>query len=150
MKNILITIGLVLLALTTTQCQPKDSTVVLNIIVDSTFNECAFDTTRIHYIINYIPSDTVCSPVIIADSSIALLWYSYEIDSTWLGVNLPDGDLPRRSNGTYLYWKTDSLGNLIPRRTLKYYTLSRHPGEVQDRTASDSEPVGMTPERKMK
>lgn len=32
------------------------------------------------------------------------IWYSYVIDSTYLGVNLPNGELPRREDGTYLYW----------------------------------------------
>lgn len=48
-------------------------------------------------------------------------WYGYEIDSLWLGVNLPDGELPRRANGTYLYWKADSLGNLFPAQETRYY-----------------------------
>ena len=32
-------------------------------------------------------------------------WYSYVIDSTWLGINEPDGNLPRREDDTYRYWK---------------------------------------------
>ena len=32
------------------------------------------------------------------------IWYSYVIDSTYLNVNLPNGELPRREDGTYLYW----------------------------------------------
>lgn len=42
-----------------------------------------------------------------------MIWHSYVIDSAWLNVWLPNGDLPRRENGTYRYWKADSLGNLI-------------------------------------
>lgn len=48
-----------------------------------------------------------------------LVWYSYVIDSTYLGVHTATGDLPRRANGTYLYWKADQNGQLIPVRKIK-------------------------------
>lgn len=47
------------------------------------------------------------------------MWYSYVIDSTWLGINEPDGDLPRRGNGTYGYWLADGNGDLIPVRKFR-------------------------------
>jgi len=47
------------------------------------------------------------------------MWYSYAIDSTWLGINEPDGDLPRRENGTYRYWLADGNGDLIPVRKFR-------------------------------
>jgi len=46
--------------------------------------------------------------------------YSFVIDSTYLNVRLPNGELPRRANGTYLYWKVDENGDLIPVRRLIY------------------------------
>lgn len=46
------------------------------------------------------------------------LGYSYEIDSSWIDVRLSNGELPRRADGTYLYWKTDANGNLIPVRRI--------------------------------
>lgn len=49
-----------------------------------------------------------------------VIWHSYVIDSSWLNVWLPNGDLPRRENGTYLYWKADSSGNLIPLKKIDY------------------------------
>lgn len=38
--------------------------------------------------------------------------------NTWLNVRLPNGDLPRRADGSYLYWKTDKEGKLIPIRKI--------------------------------
>lgn len=49
-----------------------------------------------------------------------IVWSGYVIDSTYLNVWLPNGDLPRRENGTYLYWKVDARGNLMPRRKIDY------------------------------
>lgn len=54
------------------------------------------------------------------DQNDFIVWSSYVIDSTWLNVWLPNGDLPRRENGTYKYWKADSNGNLIPLRKIDY------------------------------
>lgn len=48
-----------------------------------------------------------------------IVWHSFEIDSAWLNVWLPNGDLPRRANKTYRYWKEDSKGNLIPVRKIE-------------------------------
>ena len=33
--------------------------------------------------------------------------YGFLIDFNYWGVHLPDGDLPRRENRTYLYWMED-------------------------------------------
>lgn len=49
-----------------------------------------------------------------------IVWSGYVIDSTYLHVWNPDGSLPRRANGTYLYWKVDANGNLMPRRKIDY------------------------------
>lgn len=49
-----------------------------------------------------------------------IVWSGYVIDSTWWHVWLPNGDLPRRENGTYLYWKADANGELIPLRKIDY------------------------------
>jgi len=54
------------------------------------------------------------------DNSTYIVWHSYVIDSAWLNVWLPNGDLPRRENGTYKYWKADSNGDLIPLRKIDY------------------------------
>lgn len=48
-----------------------------------------------------------------------MIWHSYVIDSTYWRVWLPNGDLPRRANGTYLYWKEDKNGKLIPLRKIE-------------------------------
>lgn len=49
-----------------------------------------------------------------------MIWHGYVIDSLWWNVHLPDGDLPRRANNTYLYWKADENGDLIPLRKIDY------------------------------
>lgn len=49
-----------------------------------------------------------------------IVWSGYVVDSAYLNVWLPNGDLPRRANGTYLYWKADANGNLMPRRKIDY------------------------------
>lgn len=49
-----------------------------------------------------------------------IVWSGYVIDSTYWHVWNPDGSLPKRENGTYLYWKADANGNLIPRRKIDY------------------------------
>ncbi|MBK8609085.1 MAG: hypothetical protein IPL84_03860 [Chitinophagaceae bacterium] len=54
------------------------------------------------------------------DESTYIVWSGYVIDSAYLNVWLLNGDLPRRANGTYLYWKADTNGNLIPRRKIDY------------------------------
>lgn len=54
------------------------------------------------------------------DNNTYIVWYSYIIDSTYLNVNLPNGELPRRANRTYLYWKADKNGKLIPLRKIDY------------------------------
>ncbi len=41
------------------------------------------------------------------------IWWSFVIDSTYLGFSLPNGELPRRENGTYLYWKENEFGELM-------------------------------------
>lgn len=48
-----------------------------------------------------------------------MIWHSYVIDSTYWHVWLPNGDLPRRANGTYLYLKEDKDGKLIPLRKIE-------------------------------
>jgi len=54
------------------------------------------------------------------DANKYVIWHGYVIDSLWWNVWLPDGNLPRRANGTYLYWKEDTNGNLIPLRKIDY------------------------------
>lgn len=49
-----------------------------------------------------------------------IIWHSYVIDSTYWYVWNADGSLPKRENGTYLYWKADSSGNLIPMKKIDY------------------------------
>ena len=46
--------------------------------------------------------------------------YSFVVDSSYLDVNLSNGTLPRRANGTYLYWKADANGDLMPVIRFKY------------------------------
>lgn len=47
-----------------------------------------------------------------------MIWHSYVIDSAYWKVWQPDGSLPRRSDGTFLYWAVDSNGDLIPIRKI--------------------------------
>jgi hypothetical protein len=47
-----------------------------------------------------------------------MIWHAYVMDSAYLKVWLPNGDLPRRANGTFLYWKVDENGDLIPIRKI--------------------------------
>lgn len=54
------------------------------------------------------------------DNNTYIVWHSYVIDSTYWHVWNPDGTLPKRSNGTYLYWKADNNGKLIPLRKIDY------------------------------
>lgn len=54
------------------------------------------------------------------DQNKYIIWHGYVIDSVWWHVWLPNGDLPRRENGTYLYWKADENGDLIPLRKIDY------------------------------
>lgn len=112
MKKFLL--AMLFLVLSSVQCQTKDTTIVINIFTNDTLNICLDDTLFVHYIINRIPLDTVCTPVIVSDTTETIAWWSFEIDSTYLSVRLPDGTLPKRESGTYKYWKADSLGNLIP------------------------------------
>lgn len=49
-----------------------------------------------------------------------IIWQSFRIDSSWLNVWLPNGELPRRENGTYLYWLADENGNLEPVRKIDF------------------------------
>lgn len=52
--------------------------------------------------------------IVVMDTTNKDVWYSFVIDSSWLGVNLPNGELPRRESGTYLYWKENQYGKLMP------------------------------------
>jgi hypothetical protein len=44
-------------------------------------------------------------------------WWSFVIDSTYLGIRNPDGSLLKREDGTYRYWKQIN-GKLQP--VIKY------------------------------
>lgn len=122
MKHLLTIFAVFILLISTSKCQPVDSTIVINIIVDSTYNLCSDDTIRIHYIFNIIPSDTACNPIIIQDTvRNASLWYGWDIDEELLSVRMPDGNFPKREDGSYYYINQDSEGNLIPKRKIKYW-----------------------------
>lgn len=58
-------------------------------------------------------------PVIIQDEILIYdKWWSGIIDSNYL-YNLPNGNLPRRENGTFLYLKVDKNNNIIVRNTYR-------------------------------
>lgn len=64
-----------------------------------------------------------------------IIWYSFIIDSNYIDVRLSDGSLPRRENGSYLLWKADSTGEIIPIRKIE----TRTPGQSIDKPVAKPE-----------